>query len=69
LDVLFKKYTDFLNKKNGWTVMNILNNKTIKSISAVDSEGTSVLVNLVQNSVTKLNQVTISFVYAKNPSN
>jgi hypothetical protein len=69
LDVIFKKYTDFLNKKNGWTVMNILNNKNIKSISAIDSEGTSVLVNVVENSVTKLNQVTISFVYEKNSNN
>ena len=65
LDKSFKIYSDYLNKANGWTVLTTLNTSTVKSISAQNADGATVLVSMAQNVVTKVNQVTISFVYKK----
>lgn len=65
LDKIFSTYSTYLSKKNGWTVLTTLNNPTVKSISAQNSQGTSVVVSMAQNTVTKVNQITISFVYKK----
>lgn len=61
----FKIYSDYLSKANGWTVLTTLDTPTVKSISAQNTDGATVLVGMAQNVVTKVNQVTISFVYKK----
>lgn len=63
LEKSFKTYSDYLTKKNGWTVQNTLNTPLVKSITAENTEGTLVTVNMAQNRVNKLNQITISFIY------
>jgi hypothetical protein len=63
IDENFKVYNDYLNKKNGWTVLNVYSAPTVKSISAFDEKGTSVLVNIALDTISKSDQVTISFVY------
>jgi hypothetical protein len=63
LSAIYKTYTDYLNQKNGWTVLNTLDTPSVKSISATNKQHTSVMVNMAENNLTKISQVTISFIY------
>lgn len=63
LSAIYKTYTEYLNQKNGWTVLNTLDTPSVKSISATNKQHTSVMVNMAENNLTKISQVTISFIY------
>lgn len=64
LDANFKLYSDYL-KQNHWTINGSTDSGTIRSISAASPDGISVNITIAQNTLTKQNEVEITFFRSK----